>query len=70
VLPFNRFVEIIFDLDENHDLPKISRLEAPGVVHHVMTREIQRRNVFRDNKDRKDVIERPEILCPAFAISL
>jgi putative transposase len=40
-------------------------LDAPGVLHHVMIRGIERRKIFRNNKDREDFIERLEDLCPA-----
>ena len=46
-------------------MPRTARLDAPGVLHHVMIRGIERRKIFRNNKDREDFIERLEILCPA-----
>jgi len=45
-------------------MPRTARLDAPGVLHHVMIRGIERRNIFRNNKDRDDFIERLENLCP------
>ena len=45
-------------------MPRTARLDAPGVLHHVMIRGIERRNIFRNNKDREDFIERLDILCP------
>ncbi len=45
-------------------MPRTARLDAPGVLHHVMIRGIERRKIFRTNKDREDFIERLEILCP------
>ena len=45
-------------------MPRTARLDAPGVLHHVMIRGIERRKIFRSNKDREDFIERLEILCP------
>ena len=45
-------------------MPRTARLDAPGVLHHVMIRGIERRNIFRNNKDREDLIARLEILCP------
>ena len=45
-------------------MPRTSRLDAPGVLHHVMIRGIERRKIFRNNKDREDFIERLENLCP------
>jgi len=35
-----------------------ARLDAPGVLHHVMARGIERGSVFRDNQDRENFIER------------
>jgi len=45
-------------------MPRTARLDAPGVLNHVMIRGIERRKIFRTNKDREDFIERLEILCP------
>jgi len=45
-------------------MPRTARLDAPGVLHHVMIRGIERRKIFRNDKDREDFIERLEVLCP------
>ena len=39
-------------------MPRLARLDAPGVLHHVMGRGIERRNIFRNNRDRNDFIDR------------
>ena len=39
-------------------MPRSSRLDAPGVLHHVMGRGIERKEIFIDNKDRGDFITR------------
>ncbi len=44
-------------------MPRTARLDAPGVLHHVMIRGIERRKIFRNDKDREDLIERLENLC-------
>jgi len=33
-------------------------LDAPGVLHHVIIRGIERRKIFLDNKDQDDIIDR------------
>ncbi|MBW1816716.1 MAG: transposase, partial [Deltaproteobacteria bacterium] len=35
-----------------------------GVLHHIMIRGIERRKIFRDNKDRDDLLERLSIILP------
>jgi putative transposase len=45
-------------------MPRSARLDAPGVLHHVIIRGIERRNIFRDDKDRENLLERIEILLP------
>ena len=45
-------------------MPRIARLDTPGLLHHVMIRAIERRKIFNDDKDRKDFIERLSILLP------
>ena len=46
-------------------MPRLARLDAPEVVHHVIIRGIERRNIFRDNNDRNDMIDRLADLLPA-----
>jgi len=45
-------------------MPRTARLDAPGVLHHVMIRGIEGRKIFRNNEDRNDFIERLENICP------
>ena len=46
-------------------MPRLARLDAPGVLHHVIIRGIERRKIFRSNKDRDDLLERLGDLVPA-----
>ncbi|HSD09620.1 MAG TPA: transposase [Candidatus Binatia bacterium] len=39
-------------------MPRGPRLDAPGVLHHVMARGIERQTIFHDNADREDLLER------------
>lgn len=45
-------------------MPRQARLDFPGTLHHVMIRGIERRNIFRTNRDRKDFIDRLASLIP------
>ncbi len=45
-------------------MPRIARLDTPGLLHHVMIRGIERRNIFNDDKDRENLIDRLSILLP------
>ncbi len=45
-------------------MPRLARLDSPGVLHHIMIRGIERRKIFRDNKDRNDLIERLSLILP------
>ena len=45
-------------------MPRLARLDAPGVLHHIMIRGIERRKIFRDDKDRDNFLERLSILLP------
>ena len=38
-------------------MPRLARLDAPGVLHHTIIRGIERRKIFRENKDRDDFME-------------
>ena len=39
-------------------MPRQARLDAPGVLQHVMARGIERRKIFMDDKDRASFLER------------
>ena len=45
-------------------MPRLARLDAPGILHHVMIRGIERRNIFKDNTDRNDMVDRLADLLP------
>lgn len=38
--------------------PRQARLDAPGVLQHIMIRGIERRKIGIDDKDREDMLER------------
>jgi REP element-mobilizing transposase RayT len=41
-------------------MPRKARIDAPGALHHVICRGIERRKIFRTDFDRNDFIERLE----------
>jgi REP element-mobilizing transposase RayT len=41
-------------------MPRGPRLDAPGVLHHVMARGIERREIFEDDADRQAFVVRLE----------
>ena len=61
-----------------HDQPDLMLVclwQAPGVLHHIMIRGIERRTIFRDNKDRENFLDRlasllPETKTPRYAWTL
>jgi REP element-mobilizing transposase RayT len=46
-------------------MPRLARLDAPGMLHHVIIRGIEHRNIFEDNNDRDNLLKRLEQLLPA-----
>lgn len=46
-------------------MPRQPRLDAPGALHHVMGRGIERTRIFRTDQDRKDFLNRLEDLWAA-----
>ena len=44
-------------------MPRQARLDAPGALHHVMGRGIERTNIFRTDADREDFVDRLADLC-------
>ena len=45
-------------------MPRLARLDAPFVLHHIIIRGIERRAVFRDDLDRENFLERLSLLVP------
>jgi REP element-mobilizing transposase RayT len=39
-------------------MPRLARLDAPGILHHVMGRGIERKQIFINDTDRSDFIDR------------
>ena len=56
-------------------MPRHARIDAPGALHHIIARGIERRNIFRDDIDRKSFLKRlgdltlqTQTLCYAWAL--
>lgn len=45
-------------------MPRKARIDAPGALHHVIIRGIERRKIFRSDDDRKDFLNRLSDLIP------
>ena len=39
-------------------MPRKSRIDAPGALHHIIARRIERSKIFRDNTDRNNFLDR------------
>ena len=39
-------------------MPRQARIDAPGALHHIIIRGIERRNIFKDNTDRESFLDR------------
>jgi len=48
---------------------RLARLDAPGVLHHVIIRGIERRKIFWDGKDRDDLFDRLSTILPESKMS-
>jgi len=44
-------------------MPRLARLDAPGVLHHVIIRGIERKKIFRDQFDQTNFFDRLSHLC-------
>ena len=51
-------------------MPRTARLDAPGVLHHVICRGIERRAVFLDGTDRDDFVRRLSALAAEGSLSI
>ena len=56
-------------------MPRKARIDAPGALHHIIVRGIERRRIFTDDQDRDNFIERlgdivteTETFCLAWAL--
>jgi putative transposase len=45
-------------------MPRQARIDAPGALHHIIVRGIERRKIFRSDYDRRDFLERLSELIP------
>lgn len=45
-------------------MPRKARIDAPGALHHIIVRGIERRNIFRSDSDRSNVLKRLSKLIP------
>jgi hypothetical protein len=42
-------------------MPRLARLDAPGVLHHIIVRGLERWRILRDGFDRDHFLERISI---------
>jgi REP element-mobilizing transposase RayT len=45
-------------------MPRLARIDAPGVLHHVIIRGIERKKIFKDKADQDNFIDRLSRLVP------
>ncbi len=51
-------------------MPRQARLDAPGILHHVMVRGLDYRAIFRDDVDRRDFLTRLRGLVEATTLTV
>jgi REP element-mobilizing transposase RayT len=51
-------------------MPRGPRLDVEGAVHHVMVRGIERCDIFRDDEDRGQLLERLAVLGPRLDLAI
>jgi putative transposase len=39
-------------------MPRNARIDAPGALHHIIVRGIERRKIFKDDTDRNNFLDR------------
>ena len=56
-------------------MPRLARLDTPGLLQHVIVRGVERREIFLDNSDRERFVDRlsdllieTETLCYAWSL--
>jgi REP-associated tyrosine transposase len=43
-------------------MPRQSRIDAPGALHHIIARGIERKTIFKDDVDRDNFLDRLETI--------
>jgi len=51
-------------------MPRQARLDAPGLLQHVMARGIERREIFKDDRDRQSFLERLAVILEETLLAL
>jgi putative transposase len=56
-------------------MPRKARIDAPGALHHIIVRGIERRDIFKDQTDKINFLDRLELIVsetstPCFAWAL
>ncbi len=51
-------------------MPRLARLDPPGVLHHIMGRGIEQKRIFISDKDRDDFIARLSAMVEEGAIDV
>ena len=51
-------------------MPRKARIDAPGALHHVIVRGIERGGIFRSDYDRKNFLNRLGKLIPVLSYNL
>jgi putative transposase len=49
-------------------MPRGPRLDVEGALRHVMVRGIERRDIFRSDDDREDLLARLAVIVPASGV--
>jgi REP element-mobilizing transposase RayT len=55
-------------------MPRKARIDAPGALHHIIVRGIERRKIFYDDNDRDNFLDQLGIILtdtktPCFALA-
>jgi putative transposase len=45
-------------------MPRLARLDTPGVLNHIIIRGIERQKIFTDKKDKDNFLDRLDTLLP------
>lgn len=50
-------------------MPRQARIDAPGALHHIIVRGIERKSIFKNDIDRNDFLKRLSIILPETSTS-
>jgi putative transposase len=60
--PLTYWLVLQLDYDTDYDMPRQARIDAPGALHQLILRGIERKKIFYDDSDRNNFLGRLDLI--------